>query len=94
MAGAPRLYLITPPVFEASLPDRVAALLSRFGSIASAAVVDTLWLNGAPGGRIDLAGELNTAVSLVVADGRITRIYAIRNPHKLARLDHEAALSR
>jgi hypothetical protein len=74
--------------------DRVAALLSRFGSIASAAVVDTLWLNGAPGGRIDLAGELNTAVSLVVADGRITRIYAIRNPHKLARLDHEAALSR
>ena len=44
--------------------------------------------------RIDLAGELNTAVSLVVADGRITRIYAIRNPHKLARLDEEATLSR
>ena len=37
-----------------------------------------LWLNGAPAGRIDLAGELDTAVSLVVADGRITRIYAIR----------------
>jgi hypothetical protein len=32
--------------------------------------------------------------SLVVADGRITRIYAIRNPHKLARLDEEAKLSR
>jgi RNA polymerase sigma-70 factor (ECF subfamily) len=47
-----------------------------------------------PAGRIDLAGELDTAVSLVVADGRITRIYAIRNPHKLARLDEEATLSR
>jgi hypothetical protein len=53
-----------------------------------------VWLNGAPAGRIDLAGELNTAVSLEIADGRITRIYAIRNPHKLARLDEEATLSR
>jgi hypothetical protein len=42
----------------------------------------------------DLAGELDTAVSLVVEDGRVTRIYAIRNPHKLARLDEEATLSR
>ena len=50
----------------------------------------SMWLNGAPAGRIDLAGELDTAVSLVVADGRITRIYAIRNPHKLARLDEQA----
>ena len=30
----------------------------------------------------------------VVEDGRITRIYAIRNPHKLARLNEEATLSR
>ena len=74
--------------------DRVATLLSRFKTIAPGAVVGTVRLNGAPAGRIDLAGELNTAVSLVVADGRITRIYAIRNPHKLARLDQEATLSR
>jgi hypothetical protein len=40
------------------------------------------------------AGEFDTAVSLVVADGRITRIYAMRNPHKLARLNEEATLSR
>jgi RNA polymerase sigma-70 factor (ECF subfamily) len=53
-----------------------------------------VWLNGAPAGRIDLAGRIDTAVSLVVADGRITRIYAIRNPHKLTRLDEEATLSR
>ncbi len=69
-------------------------LLSRFGTLAPDAVVGTVWLNGAPAGRIDLAGELDTAISLVVADGRITRIYAIRNPHKLARLDEEATLSR
>jgi RNA polymerase sigma-70 factor (ECF subfamily) len=74
--------------------DRVATLLSRFPTITPDAVVATVWLNGAPAGRIDLAGELDTAVSLVVAEGRITRIYAMRNPHKLARLDEEATLSR
>ena len=74
--------------------ERVATLLSRFRTIAPRAVLGTVWLNGAPAARIDLAGELDPALSLVVADGRITRIYAIRNPHKLARLDEEAALSR
>ena len=63
-------------------------------TVAPGAVVGAVWLNGAPAARIDLAGELDTAVSLVVEDGRITRIYAIRNPHKLARLDEEATLSR
>jgi RNA polymerase sigma-70 factor (ECF subfamily) len=33
-------------------------------------------------------------VSVTVEHGRITRIYAIRNPHKLARLDGVAALTR
>jgi RNA polymerase sigma-70 factor (ECF subfamily) len=74
--------------------NRVATLLSRLKTVLPDAVVGSVWLNGAPAGRIDLAGELNTAVSLVVADGRITRIYAIRNPHKLARLDKKATLSR
>ena len=74
--------------------DRVATLLSRFKSVAPGAVVGTVWLNGAPAGRIDLAGALDTAVTFMVEDGRIARIYAIRNPHKLARLDEEASLSR
>jgi len=74
--------------------DQVATLLSRFRALSPDAVLGTAWLNGAPAVRIDLAGEPDTAVSLVVAEGRITRIYAIRNPHKLARLDEETTLSR
>jgi RNA polymerase sigma-70 factor (ECF subfamily) len=31
-----------------------------------------------------IAGQVDTAVSLAVENGRITHIYAIRNPHKLA----------
>jgi RNA polymerase sigma-70 factor (ECF subfamily) len=53
-----------------------------------------VWLNGAPAGRIDLAGELDTAVTFAVEDGRIARIYAIRNPHKLGRLERAAELRR
>jgi len=74
--------------------ERVGTLLSRFRTLAPDAVVDSVWLNGAPAVRIELGGELDTAVSLMVAEGRISRIYAIRNPRKLARLDEEATLSR
>ena len=74
--------------------EAVAWLLAKFAQVAPRARVGTVWLNGAPAGRIDLAGQLDTAVTFVVEDGRIARIYAIRNPHKLARLDEEATLSR
>jgi hypothetical protein len=46
-----------------------------------------VWLNGSPAIRIDAGGGLNAAVSVAVENGRITRIYGIANPHKLARLD-------
>ena len=73
--------------------DRVAAFL-----VGAARAADfeakPVWLNGSPGGRIDIGGALDTAVSLSVENGRITHIYAIRNPHKLAGLDGVAALTR
>ena len=53
-----------------------------------------MWLNGEPGVRIELGGEVVAAISLTVEDGRITRIYSVWNPHKLARLDERATLSR
>ncbi|MEU1753024.1 hypothetical protein ABZ436_10260 [Micromonospora matsumotoense] len=36
----------------------------------------------------------DTVAALVIEDGRVTRVYAVRNPHKLARLGEEASLSR
>ncbi|CAA9469624.1 MAG: sigma-70 region 2 domain protein [uncultured Rubrobacteraceae bacterium] len=74
--------------------ERVATLLSRFKMLAPDGVGGTVWLNGAPAVRIDLAGELDTAVTFVVEDGRIARIYAIRNPQKLGRLEEVAELRR
>jgi RNA polymerase sigma-70 factor (TIGR02957 family) len=73
--------------------ERVAAFLMLAARTAGFEV-KAAWLNGSPAARVDIGGELNTAVSLAVEDGRITRIYAIRNPHKLARLDEVAAITR
>ena len=53
-----------------------------------------IWVNGQPGVRAEVAGELVGAVSVVIEDGRITRIYSVANPHKLAWLDEETALTR
>jgi RNA polymerase sigma-70 factor (TIGR02957 family) len=74
--------------------ERVAAFLSRFSQVAPGAEVATLLINGAVAARIDPAGEFNTALTFVVEDGRIARIYVIRNPHKLGRLEEVAELRR
>ncbi len=74
--------------------DRVGALLGALARSAGTVTLAPVWLNGAPAARVDLDGELNTVVSVAVEGGRITRLYAVRNPGKLARLDAEALLSR
>jgi RNA polymerase sigma-70 factor (TIGR02957 family) len=74
--------------------DKVSRFLSQFRRLAPGAVVDTVWLNGSLGVRIVLDGALDTVVSFVVRDGAITRMYAVRNPHKLAGLGEPARLGR
>jgi RNA polymerase sigma-70 factor (ECF subfamily) len=71
--------------------ELVAGLLARASEITSDFA--PVWLNGAPAIRIDLDGEPST-VSATVADGRITGLYVVRNPHKLTRLDEPAQLTR
>ena len=73
---------------------RVANAFSRFAQLAPDVQVTTPLVNGAVGARIDPGGEFDTAITFVVEDGRITRMYAMRNPHKLGRLDAVADLRR
>ena len=52
-------------------------------------------INGLPGARLDIPFDgSTTALSFVVEDGLITRIYAMRNPNKLQRLREETTLQR
>ncbi|MFF1839378.1 RNA polymerase sigma-70 factor [Streptomyces sp. NPDC058231] len=74
--------------------EPVAAVLARANrQVVDALETMTVWLNGAPAGRFEVDGE-PTAVSLVVESGRATRIYLMRNPRKLTRLDDPAELAR
>ncbi|MFF3375955.1 RNA polymerase sigma-70 factor [Streptomyces sp. NPDC002680] len=71
----------------------VAKLLTRANQVADAFELTTVWLNGSPAGRIEIAGE-PTTVSVAVENGRVSRIYIVRNPRKLTRLDEPAELTR
>jgi RNA polymerase sigma-70 factor (ECF subfamily) len=71
---------------------KVASFLSRAAGYGDMVTIAT-WLNGMPGTLIEVAGS-PTAVSLVVENDRITRIYAIRNPQKLGRLEKLTELRR
>ncbi|QQM46063.1 RNA polymerase sigma-70 factor [Streptomyces liliifuscus] len=73
--------------------ELVAKLLARADRTVTRFEATAVWLNGAPAGRVEVAGE-PAAVSLVVDGGQVTRIYLVRNPQKLTRLDVRAELTR
>jgi RNA polymerase sigma-70 factor (TIGR02957 family) len=74
---------------------KVANLLRTFPKFGAGASMLPVTLNGALGARIvGLEDGHDTAISFAVEGGRISRIYAVRNPAKLGRLDVEAPLSR
>jgi RNA polymerase sigma-70 factor (ECF subfamily) len=70
----------------------VAKLLARAYQVNDITMAP-LWLNGAPAFRIQVGEQFGT-VSVEIEDGKISRIFAIVNPHKLTRLDEAAELAR
>jgi RNA polymerase sigma-70 factor (ECF subfamily) len=73
--------------------ERVARLL--IGGFRSPDFqAEAVWLNGSLATRIDVDHQVVAAVSFCVENGRITRIYGITNPRKLAGLDGVAAVTR
>ncbi|MPZ95389.1 MAG: RNA polymerase sigma-70 factor [Propionibacteriales bacterium] len=85
-------------VEAATRPIKGARRVSKVLSLVATSGVDVevlpMRLNGGPAARFDLDGELYGVASLVIEDGLITAIYAVANPHKLARLDEAVELSR
>ncbi len=74
---------------------KVANLLRAFPKFGAGAQILPMVLNGALGARIvGVDDGFDTAISLLVEDGRISRIFAVRNPAKLGSLEVEATLTR
>ncbi len=72
--------------------EKVAALLAH-ASKTPGFVATAAWINAMPGARFDYE-DATAAVSVVVEGGRITRIFAITNPHKLGSLEKVVELQR
>ncbi|MDQ0574236.1 RNA polymerase sigma-70 factor [Agromyces albus] len=72
----------------------VAYILGGIAKFDARVVATPAWVNGAPGARVEVDGKLAGAMSVTIENGRITRLYTVANPHKLAWLDAEAALAR
>jgi hypothetical protein len=73
---------------------KIVNLLRGFARVAPTAVVEPVLLNGAPGARVLLDGAVDTVIGFAFEDGRISRVFAVRNPDKLHRLTEETPLSR
>jgi DNA-binding Lrp family transcriptional regulator len=73
---------------------KVAALLSGFGRQIDGLTATTISINGAPALVLQVPGEADTLLTVAIDEGRVTRIYAMRNPHKLTRINGETELAR
>ena len=73
---------------------KIANLLRGFAQFAPTAIIEPISLNGAPGARILINGNLDTVIGFAFEDGTISQLFAVRNPDKLHRLTEETPLSR
>jgi RNA polymerase sigma-70 factor (ECF subfamily) len=73
---------------------KIVNLLGGLTRFAPTAVLEPMVLNGAAGARVLLDGVVDTVIGFAFEDGRISRVFAVRNPAKLGRLSEETALSR
>jgi RNA polymerase sigma-70 factor (TIGR02957 family) len=90
--GGGVVQAVVNPVMGAK---KVANLLRPFARLAPEARFLPVLFNGAAGARIVGADDgQDTAISFVFDEGRISRIYAMRNPAKLGRIDVEVMISR
>ncbi|WP_309231817.1 RNA polymerase sigma-70 factor [Nocardia sp. SYP-A9097] len=74
--------------------DKVARLLAHGQIRTGGAIMRPAEVNGYPALIVHLDGELDTVMALRIDDGRITGLYAVRNPEKLSHMGRETSLSR
>ena len=75
--------------------DRVASLLAHgLRTIAATMSLQPAQVNGYPALILRSKGKVDTVLTVRVDDGRVTGLYAVRNPGKLSRLERETAVSR
>jgi RNA polymerase sigma-70 factor (TIGR02957 family) len=73
---------------------KIINLLGGFARVAPTATIEPVLLNGTAGLRVVIDGVVDTVIGFAFGQGRITHVFAVRNPAKLAHLNMETALTR
>ena len=73
---------------------KVARLLTVGLGHIDATSLEPAQVNGYPALIIRINGEVNTVLTVRTDDGLITGLYAVRNPEKLSRMQHQTTLRR
>ncbi|MFE7743550.1 RNA polymerase sigma-70 factor [Nocardia sp. NPDC057455] len=81
---------LSPVVGAGSVARVLAAGLGRLAASAR----QPAQVNGYPALIVRQDGEIDTVLALRIDDGLVTGLYAVRNPEKLSRMQHETALCR
>jgi RNA polymerase sigma-70 factor (ECF subfamily) len=94
---APDVVLLTDGggvVRAAPSPVVGAGWAHVLGRISAAASLEPAQVNGYPASILWLDGQIDTVTPVQIDDGRITGLYAVRNPAKLSHMERETALRR
>ncbi|GAY08172.1 RNA polymerase sigma-70 factor [Pseudonocardia sp. N23] len=75
--------------------EKVGRLLATgWARVPGALSLEPVQVNGYPALVLRIDGELDGVVALRIDDGRVTGLYAVRNPEKLSHMDRATTLSR
>ncbi|RTL69434.1 MAG: RNA polymerase sigma-70 factor [Pseudonocardiaceae bacterium] len=75
--------------------DKVGRLFTTgWARVPGEVTLEPVQVNGYPALVLRIDGELDSVVALRIDDGRVTGLYAVRNPQKLSHMDRETALRR
>jgi RNA polymerase sigma-70 factor (ECF subfamily) len=91
--GGGKVSVNLRPVSTADKVARFLVGLSRKLAGASP-TAEFAAVNGRPGALIYLDGELNSVVTVDIEDGRVVRVYLVRNPDKVLRAGTTQSLRR
>lgn len=75
--------------------EKVARLLSAgVGKVAAVLSLRTAQVNGYPALLVLFDGRIDTVLTVRIDDGRISGVYAVRNPQKLSHIERETTVTR
>ncbi|MFJ5678255.1 RNA polymerase sigma-70 factor [Streptomyces sp. NPDC093097] len=89
--GGGVVQAVQVPVIGAGRVAELAAGLGRFGTAAS---LQPAQVNGHPALVFRIDGRIDTVLAARLDGGRITGLYAVRNPEKLSRVERATSLRR